>query len=371
MESLAVAHRPRTFDDLVGQKHVQVILRQMIMLNKVPSALLFDGTKGTGKTTTLRILAAALNCEGSPVPCGQCVSCKAVFTGTSLDLTEVDAASHGLVDDIRALNQRVLYATGGNWHVVGLDEAHGVSKAGADALLKTFEETPPNVVFVLLTTEPHKIPDTLISRCTRFTFRRIGVADIAGRLAQIRDVEQLTAEPALLHHIAERADGSMRNAIMSFDQVTRVGISTVADYVALLGDDDHGLALVEAMTSGDPAAAFAQLDTQLQRTGDHAAIAAQLVGVLRDILVLQSGGTTTKQGPARAVRAQLAATLDTAAVVKAMTVLWDLKTKTRSSDQSALTLAVALITEIFAKLAAPAAKPAPARLTLAEMAAAR
>src|SRR6187397_78319 len=269
---MALKYRPRTFDDLVGQVSVQVILREMVKRDAVPSALLFDGVRGSGKTTSARILAASLNCEADSRPCGVCPSCKSIFDGSSLDVQEIDAASNGLVSDIRALVEQVLYSTGGRYRVVLLDECHSMSREAMNALLKTLEEPPPSTVFVLLTTEPSKILDTIVSRCMKFTFRRISVADIVGRLEWICAQEDLAVEPALIRAIAERADGGMRDAVMTLDQVVRVQVSTADRFDELFGESDFAPALVTAMAAGDKPRAFELLDAQLITTGDANAV---------------------------------------------------------------------------------------------------
>jgi len=378
VEQLALKYRPTGFDDLVGQRAVNYPLRAMVEQDKVPTALLFKGSRGTGKTTTARILAAALNCEQRPGPCGQCVSCKAVFDGTSLDLVEIDAASNGLVDDIRALRQHVLYGVGGQYRVVVLDEAHSMSQAAFNALLKTLEEPPPGTVFILATTEPGRIMPTVRDRCMPFTFTRIGIADMTARLAHICQAEcQGDVEPALLHALAEHADGSMRDAIMVLDQLLRIGITTLAGYHDLIGDADHGPALLDPITRGDIAAAYTTLDAILTRTGDPNAVATALAGTLRDLQVLRAGGQLAMQGEALAARTALAERLDPPAIFAAQTVLWDLRTKIRPGDdpRSSLDLAVAMIMSKLVRPAATAASsaaPAAARkLTLADMAALR
>lgn len=366
MESLALKFRPKSFDDLAGQNAVQVILRQMVQTGKVPHALLFDGTRGTGKTTTARILAAALNCDTPPGPCGHCVSCKSVFDGASLDVLEIDAASNGLVDNIRELRQQVMYRVGGNYRVVILDEAHSMSTAAFNALLKTLEEPPPFTVFILCTTEPRRIPDTVMSRCMPFTFRRLAVADIVGRLTQIAAAEQLDTEPALLQLIAERAAGAMRDAVMSLDQMARVGIRTAEAYTYLMGDLDTGPVLLTAITTGNHATSFAVLRDQLTQTGDTTTIAAGLTTTLADLLVLGAGGTITATGNALSARQGLGARIDAPTVLAAMRLLWDLKTKTRVGDDSGLDLIVALLTDLFATRAPAPLAPA-SRLNLNQM----
>lgn len=369
MESLALAYRPRTFDDLVGQSTVQVFLRQMVANNAVPHALLFCGPRGTGKTTTARILGAALNCEGTPIPCGKCVSCKSIFNASSIDVLELDAASNGLVEDIRTLRQQVLYAGGGHRRVIVLDEAQSISTAGFNALLKILEEPPPGCVFILCTTEPGKILGTVVSRCMRFDFRRIAIADIVGRLQHIVQIEQHTVEPELLTLIANRAEGGLRDAVMMLDQVLRAGIATTAAYAAVTGDTDIGPVLLAALRAGNHADTYRIVQEHLHHTGDARGLVNALVQTLRDILVLRCDGTLPHAGDALTARTQLAGRIDSAQAVAAMRVIWDLKTKLNNDDHhTAIDLAVTLIGELFAKTTPAAAAPAPTgKLTIQQM----
>ncbi len=360
MDTLALAYRPKTFDDLVGQRVVQVVLRQCVAKEKVPSAILLDGSHGTGKTTTLRIFAAAMSCDTPPDPCGHCPGCTAVYSGTSLNLVEIDAASHGGVDDIRALRQQLRHATAAGWRVIGIDEAQSMSHAAFNALLKIMEEPPPRTTIVLLTTDPGKIPDTIISRCMRFQFRPLSHRDIDERLAQICAAEGINADPELLDCVAERARGSLRDAIMLLDQVTRVGIVTVEQFTDLMGDTDPGPALLDAVRTGDPGTAYRAVSAAMAHTGDPGTVIAALAGVLRDICIHHSGG------PVPDSRRRLASTVDTLTAVAALKVLWDHTTRVRPGDdrRTALDLAVAALTDVFR----PAAKPAGAKpMTLADM----
>jgi DNA polymerase-3 subunit gamma/tau len=377
-EQLALKYRPRGFDDLVGQPAVQVILRQMVALGRVPTALLFDGSRGTGKTTTARILAAALNCEqpADPLtdPCGSCVSCKATFDGSSLDVIEIDAASNGLVEDIRTLREQVMYRVGGRYRVVILDEAHSMSTAAFNALLKTLEEPPPATVFILLTTTPSKIIETVASRCMPFTFRRLGVGDIAARLGHIAAEEHTTADPTLLHVIAERADGAMRDAIMLFDLVTRVGLRSAADVRDLLGAPDIGPTVLAHLVRGNLAGAYATLDEQINRTGEITAITASLTHALRDILILRSGGDLPHTGDTLTLRRRLADAIEAGTALAALKILWDLKTKVRASSghgeaRADLELATALLADVLRPTVptVPTQPIAPARISLGQM----
>lgn len=375
VESLALKYRPRTFEDVVGQRAVQVVLKQMVLKQEVPHALLFDGSRGCGKTTTARILAAALNCEQQPGPCAVCSSCVAVAEQTSLALLEVDAASNGLVEDIRNLRQVVRYSSGADKRVVVLDEAHSMSREAFNALLKTLEEPPDDTVFILLTTEPRRILDTVVSRCMNFTFSRISVADMVGRLREICRQESLDVQDDLLFVIAERADGGMRDAVMTLDQVTRVGIRTAADFLELLGVQDFGPTLVAclAVAGGKEglARAYGVADEQWARTGDPLAVIAALTSTLRDVLVLHGGGTITAQGKALEERRALAQRVPAYRIFAALRVLWEVRSKLRvgGDRKTDLDLAVVALADAFGMgLSAPVASSAPARrMTLAEM----
>lgn len=361
--SLALKYRPRGFDDLVGQRAAQVILPQMIVKNAVPAAMLFEGTRGTGKTTTARILAAALNCARPDAkPCGICPSCDTTFAGSHLDVIEIDAASNGLVADIRALTDRLRFRSSSDWRIVILDEAQSISPAGFNALLKTLEEPPERTCFILCTTEPDKIPDTVASRCMAFSFRRLAAADIVSRLSAIATFEAIPAETSLLAILAERADGSMRDAVMLLDQISRVDVRNAEQYERLMGHTDHAPGLLGAIVSGDITATYERLDTALSRTADPARLISQLIGVLRDILVIRSGGDVTKTGTALAHRQTLALAVETTTAVACLKVLWELKTRTRQDDaRASLEIAVAMLMEVTAN------NRANNRLTLAQM----
>lgn len=351
-EMLALRYRPRTFADVVGQKAVHVVLSQMVKKDAVPHALLFEGGSGLGKTSTGRILAAALNCEAEDRPCTHCVSCKAVFAGNSPAVLEIDAASHGRVDDIRGtdtsmgLRERISFHSGGLKHVLLIDEAHSLTREACNALLKLLEEPPPGTVFILLTTEAHKLPATVVNRCARFTFRKIPPVDIISRLAYICDKENLQAESELLALIADRSQGGLRDAVMTLDHVTRVGISTAEQFMDLMGECDFGPILLKAVVAGNHAEAFSAIDEYMQTTGDPATAVAQLCSTLRDLLVLKSNGKLTHQGQFLEARRSLAATLELDQIVVIQRVMWDLITKAKLPDQRAmLELAVSLSIE--------------------------
>jgi DNA polymerase III subunit gamma/tau len=341
-EALALKYRPRVFEEVVGQRSVSVILRAMVLKDQVPAALLFDGVRGTGKTTSARILAAALNCQ-TDRPCGSCASCRSIYDGSSLAVWEIDAASNGLVGDMRQLVDQARYQTGGNRRVILLDEAHSMSREANNVLLKTLEEPPPATTFVLLTTEPTRILGTVLSRCMSFQFRRISVLDIQERLAYICAQESIEVEPALLTLLAVRADGGMRDAIMTLDQMARAGALTVAAFQDLMGESDFAPSLVDRLSVRDMAGAFGILEEQLSRTGDVSAISSAIVGLFRDLLILKGGGSIPSQGESLEARTRLASRLDPVRLFAAMRTLWDLRTKIRVGEDSRSSLELSVV----------------------------
>ena len=348
-EPLALKYRPRTFDDLVGQPVVRAVLSKMVAERTVPSGLLFTGVRGAGKTTSGRVLAAGMNCEKHPVgPCGHCASCEAVFNGTSLDVIEVDAASSGLVADVRKLTDMVRYSVGGEYRVVMVDEAQSMSREGFNALLKTLEEPPENTVFVLLTTEPQKILDTVVSRCMTFEFRKIAVADILSRLEFIAASEGVEVDADLLAMIASRSDGGMRDAVMVLDQCLRAGIVTVPGYREMVGVPDFAPGLLTTLLAGDLAGTYAQVDDVVGRVGDAGVVVTGLASSLKDVVVLGSGGQISSVGDELKARQSLSAAMSVPLAVSWMRVLWDVKTKSGVDDSpvSLIYLAVALMAKV-------------------------
>lgn len=373
-ESLALKYRPRTWTDLIGQKQVQILLRQMVVKDEVPSSLIFEGSRGVGKTTTARVLSAALNCENPPGPCTECSSCRSVYDGTSLALMEIDAASNGLVDDVRNLREQLMYSVGTNKRLLVLDECHSMQKAAFNALLKILEEPPPDTIFLLLTTEPNKIPDTIQSRCMSFNYVRISNKDIIDRLRYICDNEGIQADDSLLSVIAERSNGGMRDAVMTLDQVTRVNIKTADEYANLVGELDFAPSLIAKMVSADFPGLFRSVEEQMSRTGDAQSVVTQVISTFRDLLVIKSGGELTgRQGSSLEIRNTLAAQLDQEKIFAALKVLWDLKTKVRLGDdaRTMIDLASVMVTEALSKgikTTAVTSQPQQARkLSLSEM----
>lgn len=213
--------RPQEFKDVKGQDHIVTTLKNQIEADRIGHAYLFCGTRGTGKTTIAKIFAKAVNCE-HPVdgsPCGECASCKAVADGTSMNVIEIDAASNNGVESIREIREEVTYRpTEGKYKVYIIDEVHMLSIGAFNALLKTLEEPPSYVIFILATTEVHKIPVTILSRAMRYDFKRISVETIYERLEELLKKEQITAEEKAIRYLAKAADGAMRDALSLLDQ---------------------------------------------------------------------------------------------------------------------------------------------------------
>lgn len=264
-QALYRKYRPQTFDDIIGQGHVTTTLAREVADGKVAHAYLFAGPRGTGKTTTARVLAKALNCENrgaDGAPCNKCFSCISITDGTSLDVLELDAASHNSVDDIRDIKVSVttVASTATSKRIFVLDEAHMLSKAAGNALLKTLEEPPDHVHFVLATTEPYKLLDTIRSRTQRFDFRPVPIEELAGHLSVISDREGYKTDPTALIAIARHAEGSVRDSLSLLEQVAALGDGgvEVAGVRRALGlaDSEAFMRLVIAISEEDAKAAL-------------------------------------------------------------------------------------------------------------------
>jgi DNA polymerase-3 subunit gamma/tau len=331
---LALEFRPKTLEEIVGQHHIKMVLREMVKTQRIPPAILLAGTRGTGKTSIARIFAAALNCEEvEGDACAQCTSCVAVQQGGSLDVLEIDAASNNGIEDIRRINEEVTYSSSGTWRVVILDEAHNLSRPAFGALLKTLEEPPPNVVFLLLTTEINRIPEPVVSRSMAFEFRRMTIENIVGRLNHIAEVTKIETTPELLVEIAIRSQGGMRDAIMTFDQCSRVGIADVAGFRELFGIVDVGVPLFRAALEGDHSGGSDLIDDYFHRVGDAQGMVNDLVGLVRDLLILLAGGNpTVASEKALADRTALVERVSLDRLMAVVQVLWELKSRTRAVD---------------------------------------
>jgi len=294
-EALARKWRPKTFDEIVGQGHVTRALANAITSGKIHHAYLFSGTRGVGKTTFARILARALNCEKgpTPTPCLTCPSCLEVGSGT--DVQEIDGASNTGIDDIRSLRENAAYAPSRlRYKVYIIDEVHMLSKQAFNGLLKTLEEPPPHVVFILATTEPNKIPDTILSRVQRFDFRMLTDAEVRGRLSEMARAEGISAEEDALALMARYAFGSMRDGQSLFEQaaVSGGGIVTAALVEGMLGlvGVEAAIDLVSAAVLDGAGAALTRFASLLSRGADLKYLFLSLIDVLRDAAVLSFTG---------------------------------------------------------------------------------
>src|SRR5882762_5925777 len=291
---LARKWRPKRFAEMVGQEHVLRALGNALDTGKVHHAFLFTGTRGVGKTTVARILAKSLNCETgvSSNPCGVCAACREIDEGRFIDLIEVDAASRTKVDDTRELLDNVQYApTRGRYKVYLIDEVHMLSNHSFNALLKTLEEPPPHVKFLLATTDPQKLPVTVLSRCLQFSLKRLPAAMIGERLKFIAAEEKLTFEPAAIALLARAADGSMRDALSLMDQLIAFGGGAINDANArsMLGTIDRGHVgkLVDAISRGDGAALLAEVHELDRDAPDYDRALVDLATLLQRIAIVQ------------------------------------------------------------------------------------
>ncbi len=290
--------RPARFEQVVGQEHVTQTLQNSVMADRVGHAYLFCGPRGTGKTTSARLLAKAVNCldeDPAKRPCDQCAVCKAINEARFLDLIEIDAASNTGVDDIRALRDKINFAPNeGRFKVYIIDEVHMLSTAAFNALLKTLEEPPPHAKFVLATTEEHKVPATIKSRCQQFNFRLLTQAEIVARLEWLATQENLTIEPEALTLIAQQAAGSIRDAESLLDQlVIAPGDAITLERTQQVLGTASNMAVIQltnAWLSSDGAGGLALIHTALASGADARQFCRQMVSYLRQLLLLQAAG---------------------------------------------------------------------------------
>ncbi len=289
-------YRPSEFEDVKGQEHIVTTLKNQIKAERIGHAYLFCGTRGTGKTTVAKIFAKAVNCE-HPVdgsPCGECTSCKAIAAGTSMNVIEIDAASNNGVENIRQIREEVSYSpTEGRYKVYIIDEVHMLSIGAFNALLKTLEEPPSYVIFILATTESHKIPITILSRCQKYDFRRISIETISGRLMELMREEQVEVEEKAIRYVAKAADGSMRDALSLLDQCIAfyLGQALTYDHVLeILGavDTEVFSRLLRTIMANDVTDAVRILEELIIQGRELGQFVTDFVWYLRNLLLIKS-----------------------------------------------------------------------------------
>ncbi|HLJ60558.1 MAG TPA: DNA polymerase III subunit gamma/tau [bacterium] len=346
--------RPQTFEDVFGQERVTRTLQNAIASNRIVHAYLFCGYRGTGKTTTARLLAKALNCERgpTPTPCNVCANCRAISEGASLDVIEIDAASNRGIDEIRDLREKISRVpVGSRYNVYIIDEAHMLTTEAANALLKTLEEPPAHAVLVLVTTEPHRLPPTITSRTQRFDFKRIPQATIVDRLRAIATSEGFTVEEDALHLIARSADGALRDAESLLDQLSAFcqGTVTTADVLAVLGviEEEVTQELADAIIGGDGARCLVIAARVIDEGRDVRQILRSLIEQFRDLLVVAvvdepRGVVETSDARLASLRAQ-SARLAPAAIIQKIRMLAAAEAEARLTTQPRIALEMALL----------------------------
>ena len=344
--------RPRQFDEVVGQEHITATLKNAVHSGRIAQCYLFCGPRGVGKTTTARILAKVLNCaaprEGNP--CEACDSCKSIATSTSMNVLEIDGASNNSVDDIRELREVVRYAaTEGVYKIYIIDEVHMLSTSAFNALLKTLEEPPEHVVFIFATTEVQSVPDTILSRCQRFNFRRISAGQIAAHLGMIAQAEGIAVEEGALHLLASRADGALRDAESLLDQVVSLGTEVSQQAVVqVLGLVDRGLyfELLDAMREAAPAQVLDIVARAVDEGVDIEEFVYGLVELLRHLLFAKIQGGTDELDMVEDARqrcGELAAAMEVEDLLRMMQSLLDLEADIKRSVQPRFRVEIALV----------------------------
>ncbi len=355
--------RPRAWDEVVSQEHIITTLKNAVVSDRVAHAYLFSGPRGTGKTTAARLLAKAVNClaeKPAGRPCNACAHCTAVNENRFMDLIEIDAASNTSVEDVRDLRDKINFApTQGKYKIYIIDEVHMLSTAAFNALLKTLEEPPPHAIFILATTEIHKIPATVLSRCQRHEFRRVPVGEITRQLTLICKSEKIDFDPEALTVIARQASGGMRDAISLLDQLASTGDRITVELAqTVLGTATSAtvLALIDAVHNGDPASGLDAIHAALDGGSDPRALARQVVEYLRSVMLVQMGNSEQVEA-AQDVRAKIkqhAGAFNAGEVLRMMKAFNAAATDLRGGWQPALGLELA-----FAEILEPPQTPQP------------
>ncbi len=352
-QALYRVFRPQSFDDVVGQSHVTKTLQNAITQNKTSHAYLFSGPRGTGKTSAAKIFAKAINCENSTngEPCNECDICKGITDGSNPDVLEIDAASNNGVEEIRDIREKVKYApTVSKYKVYIIDEVHMLSTGAFNALLKTLEEPPKHVIFILATTEPHKLPLTIISRVQRFDFKRITTQDIIQRMAFILKEEKIAFDEKALMIIARAAEGGMRDALSLLDQVISYGSEevSVSDALEITGSVAHNLLtdLVVAILNQDASLAMERLSALLKEGKDPVRLVEDLLVFFRDILLYQKAPNleeTLERAVLDEAFQELAKSANASQIYKGVELLNKATTQMRFSNHPGIYVEVAVV----------------------------
>lgn len=344
--------RPRRWDSVVAQDHIIQTLHNAVTSERVAHAYLFAGPRGTGKTTTARLLAKAVNCLNPDLslrPCDECENCLAIQDGRFLDLIEIDAASNTSVDDVRDLREKINFSPNlGRYKVYVIDEVHMLSTAAFNALLKTLEEPPSHAIFVLATTEVHKIPATVLSRCQRHEFRRIPVTDIVNSLSDLAQKEDLSVTPEALDLIARQSTGSLRDAISLLDQLSSAGEQIdlpLAQSVLGTATNQAVIDVVASVLANEPGTGLEHIHRALDTGSDARQFARQIVDYLRSLLLIKIGDVNpSDQTPERAEQmADDAQAITTPELLRVIRLFNQAANDSRATWQPALPLEVALI----------------------------
>lgn len=357
--------RPQRFADVVGQEHVTRTLQNALRDGRIAHAYLFAGPRGTGKTSTAKILAKAVNCEQGPAPepCNRCAACEGIAAGSVVDVVEIDAASNRGVDEIRDIREHVKFApTQVRYKVYIIDEVHMLTTEAFNALLKTLEEPPAHVLFILATTEPHKLPATVVSRCQRFTFRRIGLVDLVKQLRTICAENGVEADERALVRLARAADGGMRDALSLLDQVFSFCSSriTVEDVMAVTGgvDEEAAVRLLSLLIRGDVAGVVEGLDDLIAQGKDPERVTKELLELCRELLLIRVAPDMPEVRERVQGDETLAALAEAVAVERLFAVIEEL---TRAqAEMRWIPHGRILLEMVLVKLARASGKPSPA-----------
>ena len=349
--------RPLCFEDVKGQEHIVRTLKNQIRADRIGHAYLFTGTRGTGKTTVAKILARAVNCE-NPVdgsPCGECASCKNILSGAGMNVIEMDAASNNGVDDVRGIVEDIAYTPAdGKYKVYIIDEVHMLSPAAFNALLKTLEEPPSYVIFILATTEVHKIPITILSRCQRYDFRRISIETISARLRDLMEKEGVQAQDRALHYIAKTADGSMRDALSLLERCIAFYYGEELTYdraLEVLGAVDTGVfsRLFRCVLEQDVAGCISLLEEMIMQGRELVQFVADFTWYLRNLLLVKISDTGAMEDAIDVSSDNLkklkeeAQMADMSTIMRDIRILSELSGQLRLSAQKRIMIEMALI----------------------------